>query len=175
MTAPQESLESVAERARRALRDNEVARLQVQQVDREAQEADRRAQQTDREPQPQPQVPAPAHLKPGDGGASSTLELLERRMCAIQLVRELEPQRSCFRQRVQELSRRLAQTPTDSVHYAQLLQRLAEAHGELTRLEGQVEEAQHVIHSTEWLMELLSDPTRSWGQLESQERDSIAR
>lgn len=170
MTAPQESLESVAERARRALRDNEVARPQAQQPVREAEPVAREPRQMDREAPPR----APAHREPG-GGAPGAVELLERRMWAIQLVRELEPQRSCFRQRVQELSRRLAQTPTDSVHYAQLLQRLAEAHGELTSLDVQVEEAQHVIRSTEWLMDLLTDPTRSQGQPAGQERDTVAR
>ncbi|MFZ5824485.1 MAG: hypothetical protein ACOY94_09165 [Bacillota bacterium] len=173
MTAPQESLESVAERARRALRDNEEARLQAQQALRETQPQTPPLLQAGPQAQTEAVPQAPVHL--GHEATPGTMELLERRMWAIQLVRELEPQRACFRQRVQELSRRLAQTPTDSVHYAQLLQRLAEAHTELSRLEGQVEEAQHVIRSTEWLMELLSDPTRTWARQAGQERDHIAR
>lgn len=182
MTVNQEALESVAERARRALRDNDEARFQAQHVPREAQPQMMAPQHPARPPAPQsevvpvqPQAEQAWHRPPEQGAAAGTLELLQRRMSAIHLVRELEPQRTCFRQRVQELSQRLAQTPTDSVHYAHLLQRLAEAHGELSQLEAQVEEGQHVIRSTEWLMELLSDPTRSWGRPAGREQNSVAR
>lgn len=124
---------------------------------------------------------APALQAPEQEASPQTLardeapSLLERRMQAIHVVRELQPRRSCFRERVQELQGRLSLTPTDSIHYAQLLQRLAEVHAELNRLEGRMEEAQHTIRSTEWLMEMLTDPTRSRGRKAGEELETVAR
>lgn len=117
---------------------------------------------------PMPQ--SPVRMPESRADAAS---LVDRRMRAIYQVRELEPRRTCFRQRVHELQQRLSHTPTDSVHYAHLLARLAEAHGELNRLEGHIEEAQHIIRSTEWLMEMLTDPTRSRGRPAAEELDTL--
>lgn len=179
MTTPQEGLESVAERARRALRDNDAARIQAQQMAREAAlEEDALSEEAvpDREMAVMHHGPgqnrsevaadrdeaAVAPLHQWDGyDRVDVVHWLDQRLQAVHLVRELEPRRACFRQRVQELSRRLGQTPTDSVHYADLLERLAEAHRELSHLEAHVEASQHLIRSTEWLMELLTDPARA--------------
>ncbi|MFZ5814215.1 MAG: hypothetical protein ACOY93_02775 [Bacillota bacterium] len=152
MTAPHEALESVAERARRALRDNEESRPQAPVEGR---------------------GPLPAASP--EPTWQETVGLVQRRVEAIRLVRELEPRRLSFRQRVAELSSRLARTETDSVHYAQLLERLAEAHGHLVRLEGQIEEAQHLIRSSEWLLDLLTDPTRAGGSPAGEELKPLAR
>lgn len=250
MTIPQEPLESIRERARRALRDNDDVRLQSSPDPRGAEPpvgrdpippapepvplrreplvvpespfrrdpavvvetavrrdplavespfrltAESRLQPNPlSEPAPAPlptyapaSEPAPAPMPtpapapdPGFSSVPQMLEpsetgsLLARRMGAIHVVRELEPRRTCARQRVQELQQRLSQTSTDSIHYPQLLQRLAEAHGELNRLEAQIEEARHIIRSTEWLMELLTDPTRSWGRHPGEEMEKVAR
>jgi hypothetical protein len=256
MTAPHDPLESLADRARRALRDNDEARNQVQMIAaevraqsqqettpfrparsgesgnalaedrmaearRQAAEAGAMAQKPVRqsepvlligrsqpergEPTPVPiaptwdkpaatpdvpvpdravaaapeepapvwhrEVPAPRLLPP----EPQTAALVERRMQAIRLVRDLEPRRNCFRQHVQELQQRLTRTPTDSVHYVALLGRLSEAHAELSRLVAQMEEAQHVIRSTEWLMEVLTDPTRTWSRPAGEEMAAGAR
>lgn len=237
MTGPNEGLESIAERARRALRDNDEARVQAQLIAQEArsqaqnqslrvQEArieearrlamEARAQavmmgnesgqqeesqvtqpawmqsliasrgQASPDPEPlatpapqpvaMPQAPHPAPApaaeplwhQPRPAEPEPGAGLVDRRVEAIRLVRDLEPRRSCSRQRVQELQGRLNVTPTESVHYAPLLQRLAEAHAELSRLEGRIEEAQHIIRSSEWLMEMLTDPTRPWDRPGSQ-------
>lgn len=133
MAQPQEALDSVAERARRALRDNDAAHLQAQA---QARVEERQA----------PPFGSPAAL-------------IAERMRAIARVKELEPRLATSRLRANELSQRLTSTPTDSVHYAELLRWLAEVHAELRELEGEYEEAQHVIRSSAWLMKMLADPT----------------
>lgn len=182
VTTPQEALDSIAERARRALRDNDEARLQIQQMahEEDAPPPRTRLQAAQGQGQPlravreveaaQPPAAKPAWGEHPDEGPERPADQVERRMRAINLVQELEPRRTCFRERVQELSQRLATTPSDSVHYASLLQRLAEAHAELVWLEERVEAAQHAIRSTEWLMEMLSDPFRRWERPARQER-----
>lgn len=126
---------------------------------------------TDESEQPQPSSCAPppqglAAWPAASGEQRLDAEIVARRVQAIQLTRSLEPRLRCSRKLVQELSRRLGQTATDSVHYEGLLRRMREAHGELRWLEGQMEEAQHVIRSTEWLMEMLADPLPLWRELQ---------
>ncbi len=161
MSAHQEALESIAERAKRALQDNAEARLQSMGPKPEvARPAAPEAHAHPAAPvgpitgAPRPVVPEPS------GPPLRASDLIEQRIHAIHILRELDPKRFCFRQRVEELSRRLVHTPGDSVHYGDLLQWLAEAHAELRRLESQIEEAQHVVRSTEWLVDMLTDPTR---------------
>jgi len=138
MAQPQEGLESVAERARRALRDNEAANLQSQV---------RTAESTE------PLRPRPPRV------AGSAAELIAARIQAIGTVKELEPRLASARLRAAELSQRLTSTPADSVHYAELLRWLAEVHGQLRQLEQEYEEAQHVIRNSAWVMKVLADPT----------------
>jgi|GEM_PF-2964431 len=151
MSTHEEALESIAERARRALQDNLEARHQSHAPAVEAlRQGAKAARQAD--PEPSPKLAAQPLRAP---------DLIEQRLHAIQVLRELAPKRTCYRQRVDELSRRLVNTPGDSIHYGDLLQWLAEAHGELRRLESEIEEAQHVVRSTEWLVDMLADPTRT--------------
>lgn len=142
MSQAHETLESVAERARRALRDNEAANLQAQ-----AQSAPRAAEGTHREGAP---------IQQGIGTPS---ELINQRIRAIARVRELEPRLASARARAADLSQRLTSTATDSVHYAELLRWLAEVHTQLRQLESEYEEAQHVIRNSAWVMHLLADPS----------------
>ncbi|HYF94718.1 MAG TPA: hypothetical protein VD969_21095 [Symbiobacteriaceae bacterium] len=130
MAAAQEGPESLRERARRALLDN-----------------------------PDPALPVVTH--PGAALAaepSSTSEQLEQRLKAIQLVRDLEPRRACYADRVKELSRSLTQLPDHSVHFRTVLDRLREAHSEWQVLEEKLQAAHYVIRSTQWLVDLLADP-----------------
>lgn len=166
VASPPEALESIAERARRALRDNEAARIQVQML------ADNLPDlaEPDAVASSEPAAPPAAGIAPvaGESLPAVTAEswaewsrLLWERSQAISLVRGLVPQLSCYRQRVQEISQRLGQTTTDSIHYGPQLQRLGEAHLELRRLEERFEGARHTINTTEWLIQLLMDPAQS--------------
>lgn len=129
MSAPQEANESLADRARRILKDN-----------------------------PEPQLQHQQQIQPPLEGSNYT-ELIELRLRAIRLLRELEPKRACFGARVRELSRSLAETPGESIHYRSLLERLREAHGEWVQLEERLWAATYVVRSTQWLVDLLSAPT----------------
>lgn len=155
-----EALESIAERARRALRDNEAARIQVQMLaeslpDRVEPTALAGSEEAEAGSGVEGQaVPAVTAESWGEWS-----RLLWERAQAIGVIRGLGPQLSCYRQRVQELSQRLSQTTTDSIHYGPQLQRLGEAHLELRRLEERFEGARHTINTTEWLVQLLMDPT----------------
>ncbi len=133
MAQAEEALNSVAERARRALRDNEAANLQAQT---------------------QPEVARPARAS----AAGSPADLIAQRIQAIARVKELEPRLASARARAAELSQRLTATATDSVHYAELLRWLAEVHVQLRQLEAEYEEAQHIIRNSAWVMQLLEDP-----------------
>ncbi|HWI61270.1 MAG TPA: hypothetical protein VNT75_05520 [Symbiobacteriaceae bacterium] len=128
MAAAQEGPESLRERARRALLDN-----------------------------PDPVMPAMAHQHPA-AAPSPTTEQIEARLRAIALVRDLEPRRSCYADRVKDLSRSLTQLPEHSVHFRTVLDRLREAHAEWQVLEEQIQSAQYIIRSTQWLVALLADP-----------------
>lgn len=130
MAAAQEGADSLRERARRALLDNP-------------------------EPIMAPVGQHHAHPAPEPSG---TTEQIEQRLRAIQLVRELEPRRACCIDRVKELSRSLTQLPEHSIHFRTVLDRLREAHAEWQVLEEKLQAAQYVIRSTQWLVELLSDP-----------------
>ena len=132
MAQAEEALNSVAERARRALRDNEPVNVPPAQP--EAQRASRGA------------------------AAGSAADLIAQRIQAIARVKELEPRLASARARAAELSQRLTSTATDSVHYAELLRWLAEVHVQLRQLEAEYEEAQHVIRNSAWVMDLLADP-----------------
>ncbi|MEW8978145.1 MAG: hypothetical protein AB2385_07040 [Symbiobacterium sp.] len=142
MAQAHEALESVAERARRALRDNEAANLQVQ------------AQALAR-----PTENGQTSRAPALTGFGSTAELIAQRIQAIARVKELEPRLASARARAADLSQRLTSTATDSVHYAELLRWLAEVHGQLRQLEAEYEEAQHVIRGSQWVLHLLADPS----------------
>ncbi len=135
MVQAEETLTSVAERARRALRDNEPAVAQ-----------------------PQAQAYSEPARSARSAAAPSPAELIQQRMQAIARVKELEPRLASARARAGELSQRLTSTPPDSVHYAELLRWLAEVHVQLRQLEAEYEEAQHVIRNSAWVMELLADP-----------------
>lgn len=133
MAQAEEALNSVAERARRALRDNEAAHLQHQ-------------------------VPAEAPRAARGAAAGTPAELIAQRIQAIARLKELEPRLASARARASELSQRLTSTATDSVHYAELLRWLAEVHVQLRQLEAEYEEAQHIIRNSAWVMDLLADP-----------------
>ncbi|MBY6277067.1 hypothetical protein [Symbiobacterium thermophilum] len=136
MAQAEEALSSVAERARRALRDNEAA-----------------------PPQPPAHVDSPRPVR--SPAAGSPTELIAQRMQAIARVKELEPRLASARARAGELSQRLTSTPPDSVHYAELLRWLADVHVQLRQLEAEYEEAQHIIRNSAWVMQLLADPLSS--------------
>jgi hypothetical protein len=151
--------ESVADRARRALQDNDGTKALPLLP----------AGGGPFPPPPADQDPAvatepSAAPKPPPSGPATLpdIHLVTRRVEAINLTRGLEPRLRCCRDLVRELSQRLGQTATDSVHYEGLLARLRKAHAELRWLETQMEEAQHVIRSTEWLVEMLADPLPAW-------------
>lgn len=97
-------------------------------------------------------TPAPA-IEP-----SSSEGHIASRLRAIAMVRELEPRRACYADRVRELSRSLTHLPEHSVHFRTVLDRLREAHGEWQVLEEQLQAAQYIIRSTQWLVDLLADP-----------------
>ncbi len=99
--------------------------------------------------------PAPARPAPASGGYAEEVEL---RLLAIRTVRDLEPKRSCQSELFRILTRRLLDTPSDSIHYEELLQQLRVAHAELRRLEQELWKANHKIRATQWLVELLDDP-----------------
>lgn len=93
--------------------------------------------------------------------ANSFAEEVELRLQAIRTVRDLEPKRACQSDLFRVLTRRLQDTPNDSIHYEELLQQLRVAHGELRNLEQELWKANHRIRSTQWLVELLGDPHAS--------------
>jgi hypothetical protein len=128
MAAVPDPQESLRERARRALLDN---------------------------PDPAAQVAA---VPAAGGDAAANGELIQERLKAIRLVRELEPKRSCFADRVRDLSRTLTQLPGDSVHYRAVLDKLRDAHAEWLALEERLWAAHYVIRSTQWLVDLLANP-----------------
>ncbi len=98
----------------------------------------------------------PAHAAPDTGGYADQVEL---RLRAIRLVRDMEPKRTCYGERVRDLSRSLVETSGDSIHYRALLDKLREAHEEWLRLEERLWAASYIIRSTQWLVDLLADPT----------------
>lgn len=138
MAAAQEAHDSLRERARRALLDN-----------------------------PDPgEFTAPAHAftpaaAPANAGATGYMELIDVRLRAIRLVRELEPKRACFADMVRTLTQSLVDLPGDSVHYRAALEKLREAHAEWRDLEEALWGAQHEIRATQWLVDLLSEPEHS--------------
>lgn len=136
MAAAQEHSESLRERARRALLDN---------------------------PDPEYTAPAPGAqagvTSTGTAESSGTTDQIDLRLKAIRLVRDLEPRRACYAERVRDLSRTLMQLPGDSVHYRNVLEKLREAHGEWMALEERLWAANYIIRSTQWLVDLLADPT----------------
>lgn len=97
----------------------------------------------------------PAHANPSLAGHADEVEL---RLRAIRLVRDLEPKRACYNERVRDLSLSLVETSGDSIHYKALLEKLREAHEEWLRLEEKLLAANYVIRSTQWLVDLLADP-----------------
>lgn len=101
--------------------------------------------------------PDPAAHPPA--GPAFHADEIELRLKAIRTVRELEPKRVCMSERVRDLSISLVETPGDSIHYKTLLEKLKEAHEELQRLEERLWAANHVIRSTQWLIDLLADPS----------------
>jgi len=95
-----------------------------------------------------------------DAGAPEALgyaDLVEMRLKALRQLHETEPRRACCADRVRDLSRTLAETSGDSIHYRSLLEKLREAHDEWLRLEEKVWAARHLIRSTQWLLQILSD------------------
>ena len=134
MAAAQEAHESLRERARRVLMDN---------------------------PEHETLAAVTAPTRPEattEPEATGTADEIGERLQAIRLVRELEPKRACYADRVRDLSRTLLQLPGDSVHYRTVLQRLQEAHEEWQTLEEKIWAANYIIRSTQWLVELLADP-----------------
>ena len=137
MAAAQEGHESLRERARRALLDNPEIPLQPQAS----------------------LVPAQPAAEPG-----SHTEQIELRLQAIRVVRDLEPRRTCFAERVRDLTRSLVELPFDSVHYGAVLEKLQEAHVELRTLDEKLWAATYMIRSTQWLVDLLADPAAPGGR-----------
>jgi len=172
MAAAPDAHESLRERARRALMDNPDPELlltavpptpgaqaafqaaqgaqapqaagQAAQVAQAAQIAYQSTSQGSQAAQVAEPTPAASHIAD--------------RLQAIAMVRELEPRRACYADRVKELSRSLTNLPEHSVHFRTVLDRLREAHGEWQVLEEQLQAAQYVIRSTQWLVDLLADP-----------------
>ncbi|HYG60376.1 MAG TPA: hypothetical protein VD902_20080 [Symbiobacteriaceae bacterium] len=130
MAAAQDAQDSLRERARRVLMDNH--------------------------PEQEPAAHAPARPEAEPSGTGEQIAL---RLQAIRLVRELEPKRACYADRVRDLSRTLMQLSGDSVHYRTVLQKLQEAHEEWQDLEEKMWAANYILRSTEWLVQLLADPT----------------
>lgn len=131
MAAAQEGSESLRERARRALLDN---------------------------PDPVMVAVAQNAAIPASESTSTTTEQIEQRLRAISLVREMEPRRACYADRVRDLSHSLTQLPDHSVHFRTVLDRLREAHAEWQVLEEKLQAAHYIIRSTQWLVDLLADP-----------------
>lgn len=145
MAAAPEAHESLRERARRALMDNPDPELLLAAVP----------------PNPGSQAATPAaqaSQAPPTFDPPSNAGHIANRLQAIAMVRELEPRRACYADRVRELSRSLTHLPEHSVHFRTVLDRLREAHGEWQVLEEQLQAAQYVIRSTQWLVDLLADP-----------------
>lgn len=142
MAATHEAQESLRERARRALLDNPA-----------------------HEAPPEASLPARHEPDPTymdvDPGLGSTADQIELRLRAIRMVREHEPRRACYADRVKDLSHTLMQLPGDSIHYRAVLEKLQEAHGEWLALEEKLWAATYVIRSTRWLVDLLADPAAS--------------
>lgn len=140
MASAQEAQESLRERARRALMDN-----------------------PDHEP---PTSPPPLAVPPSraearaewEGDPGSAAEQIDLRLRAIRMVREHEPRRACYAERVKDLSQSLLHLPGDSIHYRSVLEKLQEAHGEWLALEEKLWAATYIIRSTQWLVDLLADP-----------------
>jgi hypothetical protein len=91
--------------------------------------------------------------------ASRYTELIDLRLRAIRLVRDMEPKRACFSERVRSLSQNLVEVPGDSIHYRSVLEKLREAHQEWLGLEEMLWAANYMIRSTQWLVDLLADPS----------------
>ncbi|MGE5673753.1 MAG: hypothetical protein ACM3XM_07675 [Mycobacterium leprae] len=102
-----------------------------------------------------------AHLRVP--GPNEYARLLHQRLHAIRVIQEREPEQLCAGRRVRELSKALAETPGDSVHYRAMLHCLREVHEEWLRLEEEIAAANHIIRSTQWLVELLAEPPRRGG------------
>lgn len=132
MTTLHEAPESLKERARRALLANSVP-------------------QTSAQLSPAVEVPV---------NSEEIAEQVDLRLQAIRLVRDLEPKRTRCAERVRELSRSLGATPGDSIHYRALLDRLGESHEDWLELEEKLWSAHYVIRSTQWVVDLLTCPTR---------------
>jgi len=86
-------------------------------------------------------------------------EQVDLRLRAIRLVRDLDPKRARCAERVRELSRSLAATPGDSIHYRAVLDRLGESHEDWLELEERLWSAHYVIRSTQWVIDLLTCST----------------
>lgn len=86
-------------------------------------------------------------------------QLVETRLRALQTVRDLEPRRVCYADRVRDLKQTLANTPGHSAHFDTLLEKLREARTELLKLEQQLLAASYDIRTTKWLVDLLADPS----------------
>ncbi|HEY3367848.1 MAG TPA: hypothetical protein VGK74_22545 [Symbiobacteriaceae bacterium] len=99
--------------------------------------------------------PAPAQPE-----ALNFTAMVQQRLQAIRMMQELMPKQACSSQRVRELSQSLGTTPGDSVYYRSILEKLREAHEEWLDLEEQLWDADHVVRSTQWLVDILSEPTR---------------
>jgi hypothetical protein len=132
MTTLHEAPETLKERARRALLANSM-------------------------PPERAQLPPDLEV-PVNG--EEIVEQVDLRLRAIRLVRDLEPKRARCADRVRELSRSLGVTPGDSIHYRSLLDRLGESHEDWLELEERLWSAHYVIRSTQWVVDLLTCPTR---------------
>lgn len=119
----------------------------AQEAHESLKERARRALLDNSEPQPQ-----------GGPEVAGYGDLIELRLRAIRLVRDMGPKLACYGERVRHLSRSLVEISGDSVHYRSMLDRLREAHEEWLRLEEKLWAANYVIRSTQWLVELLADP-----------------
>lgn len=99
----------------------------------------------------------------------SYTELVELRLQAIQQVREMAPRRACYGEWIHDLEQSLSQIPRHSVHYRPTVQRLLEAHEEWLELEERLRAAHEVIRSTQWLVNLLTEPSVASASTQSKE------
>lgn len=95
---------------------------------------------------------------PKGANAATYGDEVEQRMRAIRMVRDLEPKRACQADMVRSLTRQLMDTPGDSIHYSDMLEKLRQAHDDWLHLEQKLWAANYIIRSTQWLVDLLADP-----------------
>lgn len=155
------SEENLKERARRVLMDNagDAAGGYVQGRHGPMPMAEGVPSWTPAAPDPDPEPDPDLELLPLPLG-----DEVELRLQAIRLVRDLGPKRSCFAERVRDLSLSLVETSGDSIHYRAALEKLHEAHEEWLRLEEKLWAATYIIRSTQWLVDLLADPSERTGE-----------